>query len=244
MADGTFEAPDLTALLLETNSLDGFLSALADSALARTPEAEGCGITLERHGRALTVASAGGSALQLDEKQYGQDDGPCLQALRRSEEVMVTDMLSESRWGDYPPYAAACGTRSSLSLPIAVPTDSAHTAGALNLYSRKPDGFANADLVFLRGKAARAAGAIALAQRISDAQEFAEDLQHALKSRTVIDQAIGVIMGQRKCSADEAFAILRTASQHRNVKLRDLCGDLLSGIAGRPPQEPDLRPRP
>lgn len=233
---------DVTALLLNTDSLDGFLQALADSALALAPAADGVGITLERRGRPLTVASAGSSALDLDEAQYGQDDGPCLQAMRTGNEVSVPDALGEDRWGSYPAYAVACGTRSSLSLPIAPHTD---TAGALNLYSPMPSGFADTDPSPLRALAAQATGAIALAQRIADAQEFTADLQTALASRTVIDQAIGIIMGQQRCAPDEAFDILRNASQHRNVKLRALCANLIANITGgTPPAGGQLRPRP
>jgi GAF domain-containing protein len=233
--------PDLMELLLETDSLDGFLHVLAESACDQSPLSSGCGITLEREGRPLTVASAGTSARQLDEKQYGQDDGPCLQALRTGQEVSVPDMLSERRWGEYPAYALASGTRSSLSLPIAAHS---HTAGALNLYSPKADGFADADLPLLRALAAQATGALALAQRIADAQEFADDLQAALATRAVIDQAIGLIMGQQGCTADQAFGILRKASQIRNVKLYALCTELLTRISGSPPSGGTLRPRP
>ncbi|WEV24268.1 GAF and ANTAR domain-containing protein [Streptomyces sp. 71268] len=233
--------PHVTDLLLETDSLEGFLDTLADHALARTPAADGCGITLSREGRFLTVASAGRSARDLDEKQYGLDDGPCLQALRNGEEFMIADMLGEQRWDPYPAHAVARGTRSSLSLPIAAHT---HTAGALNLYSPKPDGFAETDLTGLRLIAAQATGAIALAQRIADAQRFANDLETAMRSRSIIDQAIGIIMGQQRCDAEKAFGILRGASQNRNIKLRDLCRDLVTSVGGRPPQDGGLRPRP
>ncbi|MFJ6694814.1 ANTAR domain-containing protein [Streptomyces sp. NPDC091272] len=231
---------DLLELLLETDSLEGFLLALARSAASHTPASDGCGITLERAGRPLTVASLGATASLLDEKQYGQDDGPCLTALRTGEEISVPDMVVEERWGEYPSYALAVGTRSSLSLPIAPHT---HTAGALNLYSGKEDGFADADLALLRTLAAQATGALALAQRIADAQEFAADLQTALTTRAVIDQAIGLVMGQRRCTAEQAFATLRSASQNRNIKLRELCAQLLTRIGGEPPAEEGLRPR-
>ncbi|WP_307544231.1 GAF and ANTAR domain-containing protein [Streptomyces sp. V3I8] len=230
------------SVLLSTDSLEEFLKMLADSALAMAAGAGGVGITLERHKRPLTVVSSGAGAPELDEAQYGQDDGPCLQALRQGEEVLVADMLEERRWGPYPAYAAACGTRSSLSLPIAAHT---HTAGALNLYSPKASAFPNIDLTGLRKLAEQATGAIALAQCIADAQQYATDLQHAMESRTVIDQATGVIMGQQRCTADAAFALLRKASQHRNIKLRDLCQELITNIGGAPPADRrPLRPRP
>ncbi|MGW5132669.1 GAF and ANTAR domain-containing protein [Streptomyces sp. NPDC004135] len=226
--------------LLETESLEDFLQSLAEAALELS-HAEGTGVTIEREHRPLTVASAGPPAPKLDERQYGQDDGPCLQAARTGEEVIVRDMLAETRWGDYPAYAAACGIRSSVSLPIAART---HTVGALNLYGGPARAFDDADLSALRSLAAQATGAIALAQRIADAEAFADQMQTAMRSRGVIDQAMGVVMGQRGCTADEAFAILRSASQHRNLKLRDLCTELITNLTGHRPDDPDLRPRP
>ncbi|WP_443054379.1 GAF and ANTAR domain-containing protein [Streptomyces sp. IBSBF 2435] len=233
-------AVDLTALLLETDTLGAFLQTLAKAALRYAPAAHGCGVTLERQGRPVTVSSSGEAATQLDEAQYGQDDGPCLQAMRTGETVSVPDTLREQRWGGYPAYAAACGARSSLSLPIAPHT---HTAGALNLYAPRPHAFADADMTALRSLASQATGAIALAQRIADAEEFAADIQAALQSRTVIDQAIGIIMGQQRCTAEKAFEVLRTASQHRNVKLRDLCAELVTSITGQPAAGDAIQPR-
>lgn len=242
MADAPIpEAPDVVSLLLETETLDDFLQALADTALGMAPTADGCGLTVEREHRPTTVVSAGISAPKLDEAQYAQDDGPCLQALRTGDEVHVTDMLREERWNGYPAYAVSCGTQSSTSLPVAAHS---HTAGALNLYSPEVDGFRDVDLGELRRLAAQATGAIALAQRLADTQEFTVDLQNALQSRSVIDQAIGIIMGQQRCPADQALQTLRTASQHRNVKLRTLCTQLVGNISGdRPPGRTDLRPR-
>ncbi|MGW0333231.1 GAF and ANTAR domain-containing protein [Streptomyces sp. NPDC003011] len=238
--DNTYGSSQLTQWLLETNSLEDFLQTLADAALELS-RAEGAGLTLERDGRPLTVVSAGTAATKLDEKQYGQDDGPCLQSLRTGEELSVRDMLRETRWDDYPAYAAACGIRSSLSLPIAAHT---HTACALNLYAGPPNAFEQVDLPALRSLASQATGAIALAQRIADTQTFAEQMQAAMQSRSVIDQALGVVMGQNRCTADEAFGILRSASQHRNIKLRELCVELITNLTGRPPTAPALRPRP
>ncbi|GAA2304243.1 GAF and ANTAR domain-containing protein [Streptomyces violaceusniger] len=239
-ADDAYDGSDITQWLLDTDSLEDFLQTLADAALELS-RAQGAGVTLQRDGRPLTVVSSGIAAPELDEKQYGQDDGPCLQSLRTGEELLVNDLLAETRWGDYPAYAVACGMRSSLSLPIAPRT---HTTGALNLYAAPPEAYARADLTSLRSLAAQATGAIALAQRITDTQEFAGQLQDAMAHRSVIDQALGVIMGQRRCTAQEAFEILRSASQHRNIKLRELCTELITNLTGRPPTAPGLRPRP
>ncbi|MFK4145208.1 GAF and ANTAR domain-containing protein [Streptomyces sp. NPDC004065] len=227
--------------LLETASLREFLQHLIDDAVKATG-ADGCGVTLQRHDRPLTVVSTGGLAGRLDEKQYGLDEGPCLQALRTGRIVAVPDMVRETRWGSYPGFAAGLGVRSSLSLPIPVRS---HTAGALNFYATGRDAFTDHDRHTLARFAAQAGGGIALAQRLADAEDFARDLQTALASRSVIDQAIGSVMQQRRCTAEEAFDLLRRLSQEANLKLRDVCTRLLTELAGRPPApRPPLRPRP
>ncbi|GAA2447579.1 GAF and ANTAR domain-containing protein [Streptomyces glaucus] len=227
--------------LLETVSLRAFLRHLVDDALA-VSRAEGCGVTLQRRHRPLTVVSSGSTADKLDEKQYGQDDGPCLHALRTGRIVEVPDTHGETRWGDYPAYAASLGVRSLLSVPVPVRT---HTVGALNFYATEPNAFGERDRDRLARIAAQAGGGIALAQRLSDAEDLARDLQAALRSRAVIDQAIGAVVQQRRCSVEEAFDILRTTSQETNTKLRDLCERLIADLSGQPPAaRPPLPPRP
>ncbi|SDK61115.1 GAF and ANTAR domain-containing protein [Streptomyces indicus] len=236
------DASRLVDLLLDTETLDGFLTALAEQASSLAPRADGCGITLQRAGRFVTVTSVGKTARELDERQYGLDDGPCLQALRTGKEVHVGDLMDEDRWGPYPAHAVATGTRSSSSFPIAAHSD---TAGALNLYCPEAHGLDDVDRSALRALAAEATGAIELAQRMAQSRQFTEDIQQALRNRGVIDQAVGIIIAQQRCTADEAFAILRSTSQNRNVKLRDLCADLITRVTGHPPQPPpDFRPRP
>ncbi|MFF7857404.1 ANTAR domain-containing protein [Streptomyces sp. NPDC007904] len=227
--------------LLETPSLREFLQHLVDDAVAETCAA-GCGVTLARRHRPLTVVSTDDTAEKLDEKQYGLGEGPCLQALRTGEVVPVRDMLHETRWGPFAPFASSLGIRSSLSLPIPV---GSHTAGALNFYATRPDAFTGRDRDRLERFASQAGGGIALAQRLSDAEDFTRQLQAAIQSRAVIDQAIGAIMHQRRCTAEEAFDLLRTTSQETNTKLRDLCARLMAELSGRPPSpQAPLRPRP
>jgi GAF domain-containing protein len=229
-------------LLLNTETLDEFLHALAVAAMSFAPKADGCGITLQSEGTFLTVTHVGPYASALDERQYGLDQGPCLESLRTGKEIHIPDLMDERRWGPYPAHALDCGARSSYSFPIAARTD---TAGALNLYSPKSRGFDDVDPTPLRDLAAQATGAVALAQRMTRSKQFTDDVQHALHYRGVIDQAIGVIIAQQGCSARQAFAVLRSASQNRNVKLRELCVDLIARLTGEmPPDPPGLRPRP
>ena len=84
--------------------------------------------------------------------------------------------------------------------------------------------------------AACAAGALALAARQASYAALTDQLRAALASRSVIDQAIGIIVAQERCPAAQAFAILRTASQKRNVKLREIARDIVTSVSGAPPE--------
>ncbi|MFY9774201.1 MAG: ANTAR domain-containing protein [Trebonia sp.] len=64
-----------------------------------------------------------------------------------------------------------------------------------------------------------------------------DQLRASLASRSVIDQALGVIMTQQRCTATEAFDILRSASQNRNVKVREIADQIIASIAGQPPSQ-------
>jgi AmiR/NasT family two-component response regulator len=67
-------------------------------------------------------------------------------------------------------------------------------------------------------------------------EQFTEQLKSSVASRSLIDQAIGVIMATEHCSQDRAFALLRGISQNTNVKLRDLAADIVTNASGEPPR--------
>lgn len=74
--------------------------------------------------------------------------------------------------------------------------------------------------------------AFRLAVLVAERTERANDLAHALESRTTIDLAVGIVMGQNRCTQDEAFEMLKSASSTRNIKLRDLAAQLVTASGG------------
>ena len=71
---------------------------------------------------------------------------------------------------------------------------------------------------------------VAIALRIAEHSETAEDRRLAMESRTTIDLAVGIIMGQNRCTQEEAVAILKKASNNRNVKLRELAEQVIGTV--------------
>jgi putative methionine-R-sulfoxide reductase with GAF domain len=227
---------DLLAALASGGDLKTFLADLVQLAAKHTPSAAACGLTMARSSGPVTVAATGPLAERADERQYELDAGPCLEAMRDGVVVRVEDMTREDRWGAYPALAADAGVRSSLSLPLVV---EGRSRGALNLYATEAGAFGPDDETTGANWAGHASGALGVALRISDSDERADALQGGLDSRTTIGQAVGLLMARERCTADQAFALLRLSSQRRNVKLRDIAAGVVSAFEAALPEGPD-----
>jgi GAF domain-containing protein len=231
---------------LTTEGVEDFLQELATLATEAVGEIVhqelSCGITLTPSGRPLTVASSNALAGRIDQLQYEKRQGPCLDAARRGVTVLVDDLADDreaGRWDEFRMEAVAHGVRSSLSLPLRA---GQATVGALNLYARAPHVFGTEQRHQAEAFAQTASGAAAVAARLAEQATLAGNLRAALASRAVIDQAIGVIMARRRCTADQAFEILREASQNRNIKLRDIAVLFVAEASGQQQPSPGAEP--
>ena len=224
---------DLARIVLAEETLDSVLSKVAGMAQQVIAPADEVSLTLVRRGRAETAAYTGEMAMQADERQYGLDAGPCLDAARGGELLHIRDMGAEERWPEYAPMAVRVGVLSSLSIPLPIQED---LIGALNIYSRSPHAFGEDDITAGQAFAAYAAIAVSNADTLASTAETAENLRVAMASRAAIEQAKGIIMAHGGISPDEAFIMLVRASQRENRKLRDVAEDLVTRSQQRPPR--------
>jgi GAF domain-containing protein len=219
----------LQTLVLDVPDVDAFLAGVAGLAPAVVQPSASCGIHLYRDGRPQPAVSSDDRAAQLDETQYRLDEGPCLQALQTGQPVYVADTASDPRWTHYMELARDRGLRSSLSLPLTI--DQA-TIGALNLFAfHSADAFHPAEQQRGRLFAAQASAALQVTTRLLETGRVRQQLEQALTSRAVINQALGIVMARHGCDAEQAFAVLRTESQHSNRKLRDIAADLVNATS-------------
>jgi GAF domain-containing protein len=218
---------ELAGLLLSTESFEDLVQGVAELAVRAISSATTCGITLAQDGRVITVGSADALATQLDEQQYEHHTGPCLEALKTGEVVEAVDLAEEARWGVYPAIAMSHGIRSVLSTPLIVNRQS---VGVLNLYARDAHAFHDLDHTLAQLLAGQATIAVTAALRHYDELTLSDHLRAALSSRSVIDQAIGILMAQQRCDAEQAFALLRAVSQQRNIKLREVAANLVAAV--------------
>jgi GAF domain-containing protein len=223
----------LSQVVLADRSLDDVLGEVTDIASRSIPGAESTSITLIRGDRAFTAAHTGEMALAADELQYERGYGPCMDAGRAGVVLRIDDMRTEQRWPDYTRRVLDVGVRSSLSMPLPY---QGSTIGALNSYATRSAAFASAAS---EEAATAVAEAVAVAVLNADAHdrlaEHARNLRLAMESRAVIEQAKGVLMAQREVGAEQAFEILRSASQRYNRKLRDIASGIVAAASGGGP---------
>jgi GAF domain-containing protein len=224
----------LSQVVLAGRRLEDVLTEVTRIAAQGIPGAESTSITLIRGERGFTAAHSGEMALAADELQYERGYGPCLDAGRGNVVLRVDDMRTEERWPDYSARVVDTGVRSSLSIPLPYQGSS---IGALNTYSTVPDAFANPESL---DAGLQVAEAIAVAVVNADAHarltEQARNMRVAMDSRAVIEQAKGVLMAQRHVDAEQAFDILREASQRYNRKLRDIAAGIVASTQEQRPR--------
>jgi GAF domain-containing protein len=212
---------ELSRVALVDRTLTDVLTDITRIAARGIPGAEATSITLLREDRAFTAAHHGEMALAADELQYAHGYGPCMDAGRAGVLLRVDDMRTETRWPDYVKHAhEEAGVLSSLSVPLPYQGSS---IGALNNYSTKPAAFASPESLQAGLEVAEViAVAVANAESHWQLGEQARNMRLAMESRSVIEQAKGVLMAQRHVTAEQAFEILREASQRYNRKLREI----------------------
>lgn len=215
----------LGRIKLGETDLSGVLDQVAHLAKRTIPGAGEVSVTLIDRKAAHTAAYTGNLALTLDKWQYDQGDGPCLAASSAFTTMSLPDMDTENRWPDWADRAKQNGVHSSLSIGLPVLEE---VTGALNVYATEPEAFDDDAIILGQTFAGYAAVALANAHVFDAQARLAQHLQAAMQSRAIIEQAKGIIMGSRQCTADQAFAILTKISQDTNRKLRDVAAALVA----------------
>ncbi len=219
---------DLARITIVDRPVGDVLTELVQVADRGISGAEAVSISLLRGENAFTAAYSSELALRAEEMQYDRGYGPCMDAARGGVVLRIDDMRTEQRWTDYAAQVLPHGVRSSLTIPL--PFQGA-VIGALNVYSTQPGTFATAEALDAAVTVAETI-AVTVANVYAHARlgEEAVNLRRAMESRAVIEQAKGVLMTQRRVDADQAFEILREASQRYNRKLRDIAAGIVDSV--------------
>ncbi|GAA0268410.1 GAF and ANTAR domain-containing protein [Cryptosporangium japonicum] len=216
------ESFDRVLELVNHEAADTVLDAVTQVAVAQLPGAGWASITLVTGERFRTAAATDDLARRADHLQYQLQSGPCLDAARKHTVAHIPDTGQDTRWPEFARRAAdECGIGSVLSYRLTLEEPDG-TTGSLNLYGRRPDGFDEQQLDV--GGLIATAGALAVtAARYRD---NAVSLARGLRTNREIGTAVGILMHQHKVTQDQAFDLLRIASQHQNRKLRDIAAEV------------------
>ncbi len=218
---------ELGRIPFDTTSMKAMLQRVAELAKQVIPGVAEASVTLIANDKATSAAHTGRLALDLDETQYGRGYGPCLEAAVGEEIREITDARTETRWPEYARIAVDCGSLSSLSAPVPI-REGLH--GGLNLYALEVSAFGGDAREMAATFASYAAVAVHNMHLYETTRELADNLDIAMRTRAVIEQAKGILMSQRRCDATEAFNLLAAASQRSNRKLRDIAQAIVDGV--------------
>ena len=215
---------NLAGLVADHRRLPELLAEVAGFAVRAIPGADGAGVTLLNVERVdnmvAALAASAPFVAEIDEIQYVTlKEGPCITAALERRTVRSGSLGGEKMWPRFGPRVGRLGVHSALSLPLLL---SDQVIGAINVYAHGKDVFDEHAAELGELFARPAAVAVHNAQILAHALALTAQLQVALSTRPVIDQAIGLIRGRSGRSAEEAFTQLRSISQAEHRKLADV----------------------
>ena len=227
---------------LEAHLSDVALSVFAAGTVAATLHeivgaaertVEGCvaaGLLTIEAGAPSTSAASNALAVTLDQLQIAADEGPCLDAVKAGTTFYAEDVRCDARWPTFGLAAAGVDVRSVLACSLAP-----GGLSALNLYGERPNAFGPTARAQAQLFATLASLALGAAHQHATDERQVENLHEALRTREVIGQAQGILMERERITAEQAFAVLRRASQRMNIKLRAVAEALVE--TGESPNE-------
>lgn len=197
------------------------LQRVCEQVVRAVPDAELAGVMMSRRGAPETVAVTDKQVHDSDNAQYQAGEGPCLHAMTTGALVRSDAEEARDRWPAFVRALDEAHVGSFLSAPLVIDNQ---FSGALNLFGLRAHGFRELEARILEIYSIAMETALRSAWRYRQAQTTIAQLEQALTSRAVIDQAKGILMAARGLTADEAFQELVEQSRRENVKLRDFVG--------------------
>ena len=217
-------AEALSAVAQRAGGIDGRspLEELVTATRDQIPGASTVSVTVLRGGRFRTDASTDDVALRADLLQYEIGSGPCVDAILDDNVYVTEDVAHDERWARWGAQVSTeLGLRSVLAYRLGL-LDESDAIAALNVYSDRVGAFDDRDLG--TGLVLATHGSLLVTARL--ARDKADNLLRALESNREIGVAMGILMHRHRLDRDQAFAVLRVASQDSNRKLADVASEV------------------
>ncbi|MGW6280300.1 GAF and ANTAR domain-containing protein [Kribbella sp. NPDC055071] len=206
------------ATTLTPGDLDHTLSRITTAAVEVLPEVDYASITILHAGDRLeTIAPTDELLWGVDAAQYELHEGPCYSAAAETVHVSSPDLAHDERFARYAVTAVAAGLRAQAAVRL---FDAPKSRGALNLYAHEVGSFSDLGAI---GELFRHQAAMA----IDYAREI-HNLREAVRTRTTIGTAVGIVMERYQMTDERAFAFLTRVSQDGNIKLREVAEHLIA----------------
>lgn len=187
-------------------------------------------------GQLRVMASSSEQARLLELLEIQNDEGPCLECHRSGRPILVADLSAErERWPRFTDHALRLGFQAAYALPMRLRDES---IGALNLFHHEPQPLSDETLRVGQGLADVATIAVLQQRALRRSEELTEQLQTALNSRILIEQAKGVLAERYGLTMAQAFAALRAHARGTNHKLSDIARSVVRGELDPPIDAP------
>jgi GAF domain-containing protein len=187
--------------------------------------ASGAGVSLvTREGRLMFVTASDEQVARVEQGQMNSAEGPCHDAYHSGEPVLVPDLRRATYWPNFAPTALEAGCQAAAALPMRIGD---RCIGALSIYDDRPREWAGDDVEAAQLLADMATGYILSARQLQKTRQLAEQLQHALDSRVVIEQAKGILAERLGIDPEAAFDILRGYARSHNRRLHDVAAQVI-----------------
>jgi GAF domain-containing protein len=197
--------------------LEAALSELTESVTA-VLGLSGSGVTMAENGRLRFVTAVSAASGELERTQEDQQAGPCREAFDTGVVVRVTDVRLESaRWPEFSATAKRLGVAGVAGIPMRLADD---MIGALNVYAAGPREWSDEDISVAAVLADVATSYVVNASKLRQQEQLSEQLQQALESRIIIEQAKGITAQQHAVSIDKAYQLMRRHARSNNASLR------------------------
>jgi GAF domain-containing protein len=178
----------------------------------------GAGVSLRDEGRLRFVTGIDEATVRVEQGQERLQQGVCVEAFTSGKPVTVPNLADiGDRWAEFRDEARAVGFAAVLGIPMCLDHD---VLGAVNIYSAQPRDWSDDDIATAQVLADMATSYLVNASELEKSRRTAEQLQEALQSRVVIEQAKGILSAERKMSLDDAFNALRDHARNHNANLR------------------------
>lgn len=196
---------------------------------AQVVSATGAGVALLDGDELRFVTATSATITAAERAQEEHQDGPCLASIRRCEPVRVRDLRERcDEWPEYCAEVTGHGLNAVLGIPLVLHD---HRVGCLDVYDCEPRDWSDEEVNAATVLADIAAAYVLNASELARSRETAEQLQHALDSRVVIEQAKGVLAAQQSVSMDAAFAAIRQHARSNNRTVRAVAQEIVDAGA-------------